>query len=98
MASPPAPAIQGGLVSALGPDVHCGEGREVLKLAQGRAGTLAVRVLGVVPVPDILQLDHLDEPPFFPSDDDNDDNDDKEEEEGEEDVMDCMSEIFPTRT
>jgi hypothetical protein len=35
---------------------------------------------------------------FVPSDDDNDDDDDGDEEEGEEDVMDCMSEIFPTRT
>ncbi len=65
-ASPPAPAIQGDLVSALGPDVQRGEGREVLKLAQGRVGTLAVRVLGLVPVPDVLQLDHLNEPPVRP--------------------------------
>ncbi len=42
----------------------------------------------------ITSTSHL----FIPSDKDNDDNDDGEEEEGEEDVMDCMSEIFPTRT
>jgi hypothetical protein len=65
-ASPPAPAIQGDLVSTLGPDLQCGEGREVLKLAQGWEGTLAVRVLNVVPVPDVLLLDHLNEPPICP--------------------------------
>ncbi len=63
-----------------------------------RAGRGRLRVLGVVSSPtsssSITLTSHL----FVPSDDNNDDNDDGEEEEGEEDVVDCMSEIFPTRT